>query len=69
MNSINFSLVCLICIFSALFQGTSSLDPYSLEHSKKLAVFASVAACPQECITSWSCKRGLSQPLSEVSFF
>ena len=46
-----------------------TLAPYDIQKSKDYTLFASAAACPRECIESWSCKLTANEPLSEVSYF
>lgn len=65
------SSAALIISFLALLALTNqlSLSPYSVQHSKTVVGYASVAYCDNTCLTSWSCKSGSHLPgLTNVTY-
>ena len=59
--------VCLFAFFVLTVQ--LQLTPYDVSHSKRTAVYASLAYCSNTCLTSWSCKSASTLPgLTKVTY-
>lgn len=66
------TIVVLFLVFvigsSFFFKEQPRLTPYNVTKSKDYAIFASLAYCPSSCLSSWTCKTGATEPLTEVSY-